>query len=96
MAVNPADLDARVRDALGELRDLRRLVVELSREYAVLDADGLGVDDLGVALSPADALAGVRESLAGVDRALAAADDAFDPALAASSRLFRRSGVGHG
>lgn len=91
MAVSPADLDVRVRDALGELRDLRRLVVELSREYAVLDADGLGVDDLGEPLSPADALAGVREGLSEVDRALSAADDAFDPALAASSRLFRRS-----
>ncbi len=62
----------------------------LSREYAALDADELGVDELGDPLSVAEALSRTRAGLAGVDRALAAVDDAFDPALAASSRLFRK------
>ncbi|WP_238774476.1 hypothetical protein [Prescottella equi] len=82
--VQPSDLYFRLQDALGALRDVRRTVVELSREYADLDATELAVDTLGDALSPADVLGRTR---AGLD----AVDDAFDSTLSHSSRLLRPS-----
>lgn len=56
----------------------------------MLDASELGVDELGEPLSPTEVLSQAQAGLTGVDRALAAVDDAFDPALAATSRLFRQ------
>ena len=64
--VQPSDLYFRLQDALGALRDVRRTVGELSREYADLDAAELAVDTLGDALSPADALGRTRAGLADV------------------------------
>ncbi len=48
---NPADLYERSREALGQLRDLRRTVAALSREYADLEPNELAVDNLGEALT---------------------------------------------
>ncbi|MET3642780.1 hypothetical protein ABIC73_004383 [Prescottella equi] len=87
--VQPSDLYFRLQDALGALRDVRRTVVEISREYADLDATELAVDTLGDALSPADALGRTRAGLEDIVRALDAVDDAFDAALSPSSRLLR-------
>nr|NKW56701.1 hypothetical protein [Prescottella equi] len=88
--VQPSDLYFRLQDALGALRDVRRTVVEISREYADLDATELAVDTLGEAFCPADALGRTRAGLADVARTLDAVDDAFDSALSPSSRLLRQ------
>ncbi|WP_420880263.1 hypothetical protein [Rhodococcus sp. (in: high G+C Gram-positive bacteria)] len=86
--IQPSDLYFRLQDALGTLRDVRRTVIEISRDYADLDATELTVDTLGDALSPADALGRTR---AGFARTLDAVDDAFDSALSPASRLLRPS-----
>ncbi|NKR28881.1 hypothetical protein GS966_27635 [Rhodococcus hoagii] len=89
--IQPSDLYFRLQDALGSLRDVRRTVTEISRDYAELDAIELAVDELGDALTPADALGRTRAGLADVLRTLDAADDAFDGTMASSSRLLRPS-----
>lgn len=87
--VQPSDLYFRLQDALGELRAVRRTVVEICREYADLDDTELAVDTLGDVLSPADALGRTRAGLDHVTRTLDAVDDAFNSALSPSSRLLR-------
>ena len=89
--VQPSDLYFRLQDALGALRDVRRTVAEISREYAELDARELAVDTIGDALSPADALGRTLAGLDDVARTLDAVDDAFDSALSPASRLLRPS-----
>lgn len=91
MTTNPADLYERTRDALGQLRELRRTVADLSREYAALDPDDLTVDALGETLTVGAALVGTQDGLVGVDRGLGAVDDAFDVPLQYGSRIGRQS-----
>ncbi|WP_326603484.1 hypothetical protein [Rhodococcus sp. PD04] len=86
---NPADLYERTRDALGQLRDLRRTLVALSREYADLEPHELAVDNLGEALTAGDAITGVLDGLSTVDRAIEDVDDALDHPLQLASRLGR-------
>lgn len=86
---NPADLYDRARDALGQLRDLRRTLVALSREYAALEPHELAVDNLGEALTAGDAIAGILDGLSTVDRAIEDVDDALDHPLQLASRLGR-------
>lgn len=89
--IHPSDLYFRLQDALGALRDVRRTITDVSRDYADLDATELAVDTLGDALTPAEALGRTRAGLAEIMRTLDAADDAFDSAMATSSRLLRPS-----
>ncbi|MBM4575899.1 hypothetical protein GS415_08500 [Rhodococcus hoagii] len=85
--VQPSDLYFRLQDALGALRDVRRTVVEISREYADLDATELAVDTLGKP-SALPMLGRTRACLADVARTLDAVDDAFDSALSPSTDCF--------
>ncbi|WP_072816169.1 hypothetical protein [Rhodococcus zopfii] len=86
---NPADLYERSREALGQLRDLRRTVAALSREYADLEPNELAVDNLGEALTAGEALAEIMEGLSAVDRAIDDVEDAFDRPFQHASRLLR-------
>lgn len=83
----PSDLDSQVGEGRERLRDVRRAVVELRREYHRLDAVDLAVDELGDPISAQDALGSVQAALGDVQSALAMADDAFDVARRYTSRL---------
>ncbi|WJJ14510.1 hypothetical protein P9990_25285 (plasmid) [Prescottella equi] len=89
--IQPSDLYFRLQNALGALRDVGKTVTAISRDYAELDATELAVDELGAALTPADALGRTRAGLADILRTLDAAGDAFDGVMATSSRLLRPS-----
>lgn len=85
-----SDLDGKLGDARDGLREVRRAVVELTREYHRLDAADLAVDELGDPITAQDALASVRAALVDVQSTLAMADDAFDVAKRYTSRLKER------
>lgn len=88
-AVQPSDLYFRMQDALGDLRELKRTITDLSREYADLDATELAVDDLGSALTPSEALTQTLAGLASIAHALDTTDDVFDATMGTASRLLR-------
>ncbi|TSD93755.1 hypothetical protein FOS14_22080 [Skermania sp. ID1734] len=88
---DPADLDQQAWDARDQLQQVRRAVVELTRDYARLDPSIVDVDELG---EPADAAAvveSVRAGLLDLTNALTMADDAFDVVTRYGSRLKRRN-----
>ncbi|NKS85632.1 hypothetical protein GS894_23835 [Rhodococcus hoagii] len=87
--VQPSDLYFRLQDALGDLRELKRTVTDLAREYVDLDATELAVDDLGSELTPSEALTQTLAGLASIDQALDNSDDAFDTTMQTASRLLR-------
>lgn len=87
--VQPSDLYFRVQDALGDLRDLKRTINALTREYADLDAAELAVDNLGDEVTPSEALAQTLAGLASIAHALETTDDAFDTTTRTASRLLR-------
>lgn len=89
MAV-PADLYAQLIEARDSLRDVRRVVVELAREYHRLDAAELAVDELGDPLTAHEALTSTHAALADVQNALTIVDDAFDVAQRYTARLKER------
>jgi len=85
----PSDLHNTVADQLDAVQAIRRQVTELSREYARLDADRLGVDELGAAVTAADTLTAAREALSDLDRALGMATDAVYATMRHTSRLYQ-------
>ncbi|MFX1787061.1 hypothetical protein [Prescottella equi] len=88
-AVQPSDLYFRAQDALGDLRELKRTITDLTREYAALDATELAVDELGSELTPSEAVTQTLAGLANIARALDDTDDAFDTTMQTASRLLR-------
>lgn len=92
---NPADLHSQTVDALDQLRDLRRTVLDLTNAYVRLDAAHCDVDTLGDPLDVDTAVTRTQDALADVQRALTLADDAFDVAMRTTSRL-RISGGNEG
>ena len=86
----PADLDVAVGKLLDRVTSARRELVEVTRDYARLDASILAVDELGDPIEPVDALSAARDALADVDRALALAADAIYAAMRHTSRLYER------
>lgn len=87
--VQPSDLYFRLQDALGDLRELKRTITDLTREYADLDATELAVDDLGNELTPSEALTQTLAGLTSIAQALDNTDDAFDTTMQTASRLLR-------
>ena len=86
----PADLDLQLSDARDALEEVRRQLLALNREYAVLKPSELAIDDLGEPLTPSIALTSARDALDDAARALAMAADAFDVAQRYSTRLMQR------
>ncbi len=85
----PSDLHNTVVDQLDAIQAIRRHATELRHEYARLDADQLGVDELGDPTTAADTLTAAREALSDLDRALGMATDAIYAAMRHTSRLYQ-------
>ncbi|MDT2009960.1 hypothetical protein FXW78_51365 [Rhodococcus opacus] len=85
-----ADLDEQLGTARDTLHALRRIVLDLAREYQALTALDLDTDKLGHPITAAEALNAARDALADVERALVMADDAADIAQRYTSRLKER------
>ncbi len=90
MTAIPSDLHNTVVDQLDAVQAIRRIVGELRHEYARLDADRLGVDELGNAVPAADTLAAARAALADLDKALGLTTDAVYAAMRHTTRLYVR------
>lgn len=87
MSTTPADLDQQLAAIRERLTEVRRAAVELSRDYRRLPMAQLGVDTLGDALTPGEALGNACDGLDGFIGALALADDAASIAQTYTTRL---------
>ncbi|MGB3673484.1 MAG: hypothetical protein WA988_03480 [Candidatus Nanopelagicales bacterium] len=66
----------------------RRLLTDITREYASFDKSRLAVDELGDAISPSDALDAFQAALVDVDRSLGLSVAAIYTAMGYTSRLY--------
>jgi hypothetical protein len=83
----PAELHTRVTALLDTVSAIRKQVRELQYEYSALNEDHLGVDNLGPAVSAAEALAASKLALARIDDTMICTVDAVYDAMQHSSRL---------
>ncbi|WP_420879211.1 hypothetical protein [Rhodococcus sp. (in: high G+C Gram-positive bacteria)] len=88
-SAQPSELYLQLQDALEAHRNTRRVLTELAREYALLAAAELDVDNLGEPTTAAHELELTRAGLRDLLASSYDVDVFFDRVLGPASRLMR-------